>query len=225
MKGDLAKPKRLIAVGDIHGQLKALRRLVKIVEPRAGDQFVFLGDYIDRGEDSIGVIDFLLAFRKRHHAIFIRGNHEQMILDFLDGIAFDWLNGSNGGLSVLKQYRSGYKAFPEAHEKFFRETKICWESGDFLFVHAGLRPGVGIEEQKSDDMLWIRWPFLDSDYLWPQVIVHGHSPADEPQLLHNRIGLDTAAAYGKKLTCCDVLTQNVWSVPVQVARQNRRGAE
>jgi serine/threonine protein phosphatase 1 len=98
--------KRLLAIGDIHGCLDPLRRLLETVAPQAGDQFVFLGDYIDRGPDSVGVIDTLLDFRQKYRAVFLRGNHEQMLLNYLAGKGEAWLDVNNGGAITFHQYKN-----------------------------------------------------------------------------------------------------------------------
>ena len=205
--------KRLLAIGDIHGCLDPLRRLLETVAPQAGDQFVFLGDYIDRGPDSVGVIDTLLDFRQKYRAVFLRGNHEQMLLNYLAGKGEAWLDVNNGGAITFHQYKnSSYAGFPESHLDFITNLEFSWSWGDFIFVHAGLKPGLPLSQQSADDVLWIRRPFLDSQYDWGKTVVFGHTPQKEPLLTKNRIGIDTDAVRGGQLTCCDVLNRQLWSV-------------
>jgi serine/threonine protein phosphatase 1 len=205
--------KRLLAIGDIHGCLDHLCRLLDSVEPQAGDQFVFLGDYIDRGPDSVGVIDYLLDFRQKYPAVFLCGNHEQLMLDYLAGKDQSWLDYNIGGEITLNQYNnSSYAGLPEPHLDFIKSLEFAWTWGNFIFVHAGLKPGLPLNQQSADDLLWIRGPFIDSPYDWGKTVVFGHTPQNEPLLTKNRIGIDTDAVRGGQLTCCDVLTRQLWSV-------------
>ncbi len=202
---------RLLAIGDIHGCNELLAQLLREVDPGADDRLVFLGDYVDRGPDSRGVIDTLLAVAERWpQTIFLRGNHEQMFLDFLDG-RDPWVFLANGGQQTLESYEArAMTDIPPNHQTFLRQLTTCYSCGEFLFVHAGLRPGVAPEDQREEDLLWIRTEFLDSDYDWGKTIVFGHTPQLRPLLAPRRIGLDTGAVYGRKLTCCDVLTRRCW---------------
>jgi diadenosine tetraphosphatase ApaH/serine/threonine PP2A family protein phosphatase len=202
---------RLLAVGDIHGCLDQLRCLISRVRPREKDQFVFLGDYIDRGPDSRGVIDFLLDFRKRFPStVFLKGNHEKMLLDYLQG-KNTLLYMANGGWETLKSYETeaGIKVVPE-HLDFIESLKLYYEQESFVFVHAGLRPGVSLEDHEEQDFLWIRGAFLDSDYEFKKTVVFGHTPLSSPLQEQSKLGLDTGAVYGRYLTCCDVRRRYFW---------------
>jgi len=204
-------PARLLAFGDIHGCRVQLRALLDTVAPSEQDQLVFLGDYIDRGPDSAGVVDDLLELRKRGlHCVFLRGNHEQMLLDVLAGgdpATFLF----NGGGKTMANYRArGAWPPPPDHLAFFEQLPVLYATGRFIFAHAGLRPGLPLAEQSPDDLLWIRAEFLDSSYDWGNTVVFGHTPREEPLLMEKRIGLDTGCVYGGQLTCCDVLTRQIW---------------
>jgi serine/threonine protein phosphatase 1 len=202
---------RLLAVGDIHGCLEQLKCLMARVRPRDNDQFVFLGDYIDRGPDSRGVIDFLVDFRKRYPStVFLKGNHEEMLLDYLQG-KNTLLYMANGGWETLKCYETeaGIKVLPE-HLDFIESLQLYYELESFIFVHAGLRPGVALEDHDERDFLWIRGEFLDSDYEFEKTVVFGHTPLSDPLQERDKIGLDTGAVYGRHLTCCDVRRRHFW---------------
>ncbi|MDY6849825.1 MAG: metallophosphoesterase family protein [Geoalkalibacter sp.] len=206
---------RLLAVGDIHGCLEKLCTLMERVAPQSDDQVVFLGDYIDRGPDSCGVVDYLLDFAERFpRTVFLKGNHEAMLLDFISGrdhLAFL----ANGGRSTLESYalRSG-DTLPPTHLAFFRALKLYHETREFIFVHAGLRPGRPLSQQREEDLLWIREEFLDNDYDWGKTVVFGHTPQSKgPLKKPGRLGLDTGAVYGRALTCCEVRSGRCWSVP------------
>jgi serine/threonine protein phosphatase 1 len=212
------KPKagRLLAVGDIHGCRDLLQQLMQQVAPSAEDQVVFLGDYIDRGPDSRGVIDYLLEFRQRWpQTVFLKGNHEAMFLDFLAGHErLRYL--LNGGEATLSGYRErGKLMIPPDHLQFFHDLRLYFETEHHLFVHAGLRPGVALEDQGEENLLWIREDFLNSDYRWGKTIVFGHTPLRKPQLRPDRIGLDTGAVYGRFLSCCDVICRQLWTARAQ----------
>lgn len=203
---------RLLAVGDIHGCLDHLERLMARVEPTPADRVVFLGDYIDRGPDGRGVIDFLIDFGRRFpRSVFLKGNHEAMFLDFLAG-RNQWLFLYNGGASTLESYREerGVR-IPKEHLEFLSNLSLYHETEAFIFVHAGLRPGAPLNRQREKDLLWIREEFIDSPYDWGKTVVFGHTPRKEPLLGKSRICVDTGAVYGFFLSCCDVETRRCWT--------------
>lgn len=204
----------MLAVGDIHGCLKPLQQLMNQVAPKEEDQIVFLGDYIDRGPDSRGVIDYLLNFHDRWpQTVFLKGNHEAMLLDFVAGRE-QLLYLLNGGETTLFSYREeGRLQIPEAHLQFLHSLRLYFETDQYLFVHAGLRPEIPIENQSEEDLLWIREEFLSSAYRWGKTVVFGHTPMPKPHLTTDRIGLDTGAVYGYTLSCCDVERRKIWTVP------------
>lgn len=202
---------RLLAIGDIHGCLDQLKALTAQVMPTVDDQVVFLGDYVDRGPSSSGVIDYLIEFAKSLPAtIFLRGNHEQMFTDYLDGREpTPFL--MNGGLKTLSSYQSnGQWPIPSSHRTFLGALHNVYETEAYIFVHAGMRPGIPLTEQDSADLLWIRREFVTSDYDWGKTVVYGHTPLKAPLLTGTRIGLDTGCVYGRQLTCCDVRTRQIW---------------
>ena len=216
----------IYAIGDIHGRSDLLALLLdKIVTDAAQSKdavrrtLVFLGDYVDRGHDSRGVVDMLLGgLAKGFETHFLKGNHEEIMLDFLrDPSALGhWLaNGADAtfrsyGMDVTELIRKGaapeawQRAFlaslPEAHRDFFQTLELAVAFGDYLFVHAGVRPGVPLEEQDPHDLVWIRGPFLKSDEDFGKIVVHGHTPAREPVVRANRIGIDTGAVFTDRLT-------------------------
>lgn len=202
---------RLLAVGDIHGCLRQLTELLAQVAPTDLDQVVFLGDYVDRGPDSAGVIDYLINFAGSFPAtVFLRGNHEQMFADYLAGrdpSAFL----INGGLKTLASYHKlGQWPVPATHRAFLDALRSSYETPDFIFVHAGMRPGIPLAEQDDLDLAWIRREFISSDYDWGKPVVYGHTPVEEPVLSDKRLGLDTGCVYGRRLTCCEVRTRRIW---------------
>jgi serine/threonine protein phosphatase 1 len=217
--GTLPAGHRIYAIGDIHGCLDQLRELHAQIAvdlaARPVDQalLVHLGDYIDRGPDSAGVIEYLStgAGSRLPPMVNLLGNHEEMLLTALNGRFADaqlWM--ANGGVAALESWRvpprtdpkAWPKFIPAAHLTFLRALALSHAAGAYIFVHAGLRPGVKLSRQTRQDMLWIREPFLSSVEELPAIVVHGHTPEDHhPVVRANRIGLDTGAVMGGALTC------------------------
>jgi serine/threonine protein phosphatase 1 len=216
----------LYVIGDIHGRVDLLSRLVKLIEADAAahkvknQELLFLGDYIDRGVDSKGVIDFLLAgLPSNMKKTFLRGNHDDAMLRFLDGDldqTHDWL--LLGGTATLVSYGTNpfrsnviqdlkalhaavLEKMPAPHRAFLAATGIDATRGDYFFVHAGIRPGIPLDRQTVEDRLWIRYDFLGSTLKHEKMIVHGHSILPEPDIQPNRIGIDTGAYATGTLTC------------------------
>lgn len=189
----------LIAIGDIHGCAETLRILIDRLAPGEDDHLIFVGDYIDRGPDSKGVIDFLLALSRRCRCTFLRGNHEAFMLEYLDYGQFD-LWRVNGGMATLNSYANSRKVeIPEAHIRFVRATRLYYETPDFLFVHAGLKPHLSVEDNlrrfDADVFLWER-SHLDADELaWEKTVVCGHTPQAEVVSRDRLIALDTGCVY------------------------------
>lgn len=187
----------IYVIGDIHGCLEPLHRLIAQLRLSEADEVVFLGDYVDRGPDSKGVIDYLLTLRGRY--IFLMGNHERMFLDFLQGKE-RFLFLYNGGTATVESY-GGLSLIPAAHLAFLDRLKLYYETEDYLFVHAGIRPGIPLQEQDPNDLLWIREEFYAYPGRYPKTVVFGHTPMREVLMEDDRIGIDTACVYGNKLTC------------------------
>lgn len=213
----LPPEERIYAVGDIHGCAARLRRLHALVaddlaaRPVARPTLLHLGDYVDKGEDSAGVLDWLsgppvLPARR----VDLGGNHEAAMLAALEGApgdVADWL--WCGGRPTLQSYglpaeaapALWREAIPAAHLEWMRRLGRWHRAGGYLFVHAGIRPGLALEAQSAEDLIRIRQPFLSSEAAHGVVVVHGHTARAEPEIRHNRINLDTAAWSGGPLTC------------------------
>ncbi len=198
---------RIFVVGDIHGCFDKLCALMdKIPINNTRDQLIFIGDYIDRGPSSFDVVNYLIDFKKRvPGTIFIKGNHEDMLQNYLDGSdRFTYL--LNGGQKTMDEYlnRSDNKeAFPipSEHLEFFNSLQLYYQTADYIFVHAGLREKVPLESQDKMDLLWTRDEFIHSDFNFGKRVIFGHTPFKEPLLQANKIGIDTGAVYGNLLTC------------------------
>lgn len=218
---------RVYAIGDIHGRADLLDELHEHIILDAENASsstviisVYLGDYVDRGPHSMGVIERLIGnplpgFQK----VNLKGNHEDMLLRFLDDPVqgLGWI--ANGGAETMASYgltlkggntasdslasiRDEFAArLPLEHLNFFQSLSVSYVSGDYILVHAGIRPGVPLENQSENDLLWIRDAFLYSRSNHGKVVVHGHTPNTEPELHSNRIGIDTGAYTSGVLTC------------------------
>jgi len=218
----------VFAIGDIHGCPDELEVLLAAIAPRAGDTVVFLGDYVDRGPASRALVDRLLRLAgEDFRSVFLRGNHEDMLLAYL-GISgrHGDVYLENGGGATLASYgvppgtpRAAVRRhIPETHLEFFRTCVLQHLAAPFLFVHAGIRPGIDLARQEEEDLLWIREEFFGQPHALPYTVVFGHTPTREARIeLPYRIGLDTGLVYGNKLSCLDVDGQRL----VQVARGAR----
>lgn len=215
----------IYAIGDIHGESAKLDLLHSMIQADARSRkgkrkvAIYLGDYVDRGPDCAGVIDRLAddplpGFEK----VFLKGNHEEFMLHFMEtgDNSSGWFH--NGGLNTLQSYSvemSGNflwrtdstglleqlrKKLPAKHRAFLEQLDLHHIEGDYLFVHAGIRPGRPLDNQTAADMLWIRNLFLDSEEDHGFMVIHGHTPSSGPEIRPNRIGIDTGAVYGGKLT-------------------------
>ncbi len=205
---------RIYIIGDIHGCLGMLTRLMDKIDWRSDrDALIFLGDYIDRGENSKGVIDLILKLLETSsHVHCLMGNHEDIFLNFLaDEDITTFL--ANGGETTLESYSiDGEILIPPDHITFFKSLSPWIELDDYYVVHAGLRPGVEIEGQTQEDLIWIRDSFIFSDYDFGKKVIFGHTPFTKPLVTDNKIGLDTGAVYGNRLTCLELPRMKFHSV-------------
>jgi serine/threonine protein phosphatase 1 len=215
---------RVYAVGDVHGRADLLADVQAAIDhdlvnrPIAMPVEIYLGDYIDRGPHSRSVIDLLVGRLTTRGAICLRGNHEAMMEAFLDDPQVLRAWAKIGGLATIASYGVGpppptsqfiereiwsdfNAAFPRSHDLFLQCLASHHSIGDFFFVHAGIRPGVALDRQEIDDMLWIRDEFLQSKRDFGAMVVHGHTPVSAPELCSNRINIDTGAFATGCLTC------------------------
>lgn len=211
---------RVYAIGDVHGCASLLDSLLALIDADcagARARLVFLGDYVDRGPDSKGVIDRLIEIAaERPGSIFLKGNHEQAMLDFIESPDHneEWLHW--GGDKTLESYGVGkiwhthpselaadlVERLPRAHRDFLGALELWRIIGDYAFVHAGFKPGVPIEEQREEDCLWIRAEFHNagSGERPDKFVVHGHHPVRKPIDTGWRIDVDTGAVWSDALT-------------------------
>ncbi|MEM8592351.1 MAG: metallophosphoesterase family protein [Pseudomonadota bacterium] len=215
----------IYAVGDIHGYPDKLDRALKLIEADGGQhaQIVFVGDYIDRGPDSRAVIERLIeGLEEGRPWTCLKGNHDRIMEWFLEDqprqdphllVGFHWFHEMIGGLPTMASYgvdvsererlflvhARAREAVPQSHIDFLRSLKLTHQQDDYLFVHAGIRPGIPIEAQDERDLVWIRDEFLNYRRPFPKLVVHGHTPVDSPAHLGNRVNLDGGAAFGRPL--------------------------
>jgi serine/threonine protein phosphatase 1 len=197
---------RIFAIGDIHGYLNKLRALMSKISPDPErDQLVFLGDYVDRGPQSREVVDYILELQWLYpNTVCLMGNHEQMFLEYLANPRDPWTFLINGGVETIHSYEltgdDPVSKLPQEHMDFLNGLKPYHDSDEYIFVHAGLRVGVPLQEQTLDDLIWIRSEFIDSPHDFGRRVIFGHTPFARPLIHPNKIGIDTGAGYGGKLT-------------------------
>ena len=227
---------RAYAIGDIHGRLDLLDDLLRRVEEDIARRkpkktyIVFLGDFVDRGPDSAGVVERLRTWRPRHgRPIFLAGNHEEVLLTILGGDASilpSWLKF--GGAECAQSYGIDVDALrrmeddeaieairakvPRSHREFLANMADTFRFGDYLFVHAGIRPGLAVEDQDPHDLRWIREPFLGDAKEHGFIVVHGHTIVAEVDERPNRIAIDTGADHSGILTALGVEDRDRWLI-------------
>ena len=216
----------LYAIGDIHGQLAKLQEVLAWIGADGGPdaRVVFLGDYVDRGPDSAGVLDLLCdAQDAGRNWVILKGNHDRLFEWFMEDpprhdphllVGYHWLHPALGGVETLASYGVTFEertrlqvvramaggAVPQRHVDLMRQMPLYHEEAGYLFVHAGIRPGVPLAEQTDEDLVWIRQEFHQATDPHPWVIVHGHTPVEAAVQYSNRVNLDSGAGYGRALS-------------------------
>lgn len=209
---------RIFAIGDIHGCLDKLVALMDMVDiDLKEDSLVFVGDYIDRGPRSKKVVDYLIDLKRQEpRVVLLKGNHELMLEHYLSGTdtATFMFNGGRETLDSYLRCGEGTQGYPipTPHLEFFRNLSLCYETDNYIFVHAGLKANISLEDQDEWDMLWTRDEFIASDFDFGKRVIFGHTPFREPLVLDNKIGIDTGAVYGNKLTCVELPSVKFFSL-------------
>ena len=231
---------RAYAIGDIHGHLDKLEMAHALIaedRARCGDEdapVVHIGDLVDRGPDSKGVIQYLIDGQARGEKwVVLKGNHDRMMEMFLRDepmvdtqllIDHNWLHPRLGGIETLASYgvavpegirtyqlhAQARNAVPVEHRAYLQDLPTLYRKGDLCFVHAGIKPGVALEDQTEDDLCWIRREFLDSGIDHGPLIIHGHTPVDQVTHYGNRVNIDTGAGHGKALSTVVIEGQEAW---------------
>jgi serine/threonine protein phosphatase 1 len=224
---------RIYAVGDVHGRADLLDQVLSRIDadlaadPDCRPIQIFLGDYIDRGPSSRGVLDRLIKRSYAHEIVCLKGNHEGYVFEFLQNptILNDWRQF--GGLETLMSYglkpsinadsaeqaelaKALAASLPRHHREFLKSLSPSFTCGDFFFVHAGVKPGVPLDEQREEDLLWIRDDFLFCEEDFGKIIVHGHTPVRDPDVRSNRINIDTGAYATGRLTCLIIESDEIF---------------
>ena len=226
---------RIYAISDIHGCAHLLKQMFRVIDADVAHSRpyraieVYMGDYIDRGPDSRSTIDLLIQRARRGNAVFLKGNHEAFLGDVLRDPSRleDWLRV--GGSQTLMSYglspasdaqedeqralmRALAAAMPPLHREFLSRLRLSFTCGDFFFVHAGVRPGVPLAEQRESDLLWIREEFLQSKKNFGKYVVHGHTPVRSAEILPNRANIDTGAYATGNLTLLSIQGSSLLAV-------------
>ncbi len=215
----------IYAIGDVHGEIELLEKLLTEIEgdaPEGEDNtLVFIGDYVDRGPDSRGVIERLMNAISGFDTICLKGNHEKIFVDFVtdphDRLASMWFRDMNGGRETVASYGIDadevidaledpkrvdglLSSIPKEHIAWMDDLPVFHQRDGYFFVHAGVRPGVALERQSEDDMMWIRDRFLKSRKNHGALVIHGHTPKRSVEVKKNRINIDTGACFWGELT-------------------------
>ncbi len=230
----------IYAVGDLHGQVAEFDRVLALIAQDGGTdaRVVFLGDYVDRGPDSAGVIDRMIHGRDGGRDwITLLGNHDRMFAWFMEDtprhdphllVGYHWLHDRLGGMETLRSYGVEFEgqirladlhamakaAVPRSHIAFLRDLVALYQTPDLAFVNAGIRPGIALNEQQENDLVWIRKTFHSHCDAHPKLIVHGHTPVDHATHYGNRINLDTGAGYGHPASVAVFEGRQCWQLTV-----------
>lgn len=202
----MAQAEHILAVGDIHGCYDKLQRVLSERVPKLPPhtRLVFLGDYVDRGPQTKQVVECLIRLKEeRPDTVMLMGNHESMLLNAYEGRDV-MLWEVNGGAETLASYdleEHQVSKLPLEHITFLRRLELYYETDDYIFVHAGLKPGIPLGRQDQHDIIWIRESFFLADPTWDKTVVFGHTPFPTPFRRPGMIGIDTGAVYNNTLTC------------------------
>jgi len=222
--GRLPEGVRIYAIGDVHGRADLLDRLISRIDAHTAAHpierpiLIFVGDYVDRGPGSRQVLDLLIAAAGAREIVFLRGNHEEFMVNFLTKPTMlrEW--GKVGGFETLMSYgvnpvlnadagtqielaKALSAALSPEHKAFLQSLLPSFSCGGYFFAHAGIRPGIPLSQQRPDDLLWIRDDFLLHEEMHEKIIVHGHTPVPEIDVRPNRINIDTGAYITGRLSC------------------------
>ncbi|MEA2102412.1 MAG: metallophosphoesterase family protein [Thermodesulfobacteriota bacterium] len=204
---------RTFAIGDIHGSIGKLEDLIRAITPGKDDTLIFLGDYIDRGDSPVRVVGFLIDLSTRIHCVFLRGNHEDMFLEYLEHGRNKGIFFANGGIRTMVDYAKDAKSLshyelakriPLSHRGFYADLRWYYEDEKYIYVHAGITPHVPPENNRKDSLIWIRDEFIFSPTGLEKKVIFGHTPFTRPLVKPDKIGIDTGAIYGGPLTAVEL---------------------
>ena len=199
---------RYIAITDIHGELRKLESVLSKIETRPDDIFVFMGDYIDRGPDSKGVVEKVLEIKERFQTITLIGSHEYALLHANTDEYYNYLFWNYGGPATVKSYGGRFENILATHGDFFRNLKFYHLTDKYLFVHAGIDPRYSLEEQSEVDLVYIRSAFYRNKHNLPQKIIFGHTEFDSPLIQDDKICIDLGCGKYKNAKLCALILDN-----------------
>ncbi len=195
---------RYIAITDIHGELKKLESVLAQIDIKSDDIFVFMGDYIDRGPDSKGVVDRIIKQSETNKCIYLIGSHEYALLHSPSDDYYRYLFDNYGGPATIRSYGSFNNIF-RIHGDFFKSLKFYYLTDKYLFVHAGINPDYSLEEQNEVDLVYIRSKFIYSKHKLPQKIIFGHTEFEKPYIDEGKIGIDLGCGKYKNACLCGLI--------------------
>lgn len=198
---------RYIVITDIHGELSKLESVLSKIETQLDDIFVFMGDYIDRGPDSKGVIDKVIEIREKYNTVCLMGSHEYAYLHSQKDEYYNFLFWNYGGPATVKSYGS-FENIGKIHGDFFKSLKFYYLTNKYLFVHAGINPNYPLEEQDEVDLVYIRGKFIYSKHNLSQKIIFGHTEFDKPYIDEGKIGIDLGCGKYKNSPLCALILDN-----------------
>ena len=195
---------KYIAITDIHGEIGKLNNLLSKIKANKDDVFVFMGDYIDRGSDSKGVVNRIIELGKTNKCIYLIGSHEYALLHSKTDAYCQWLFDNYGGPATERSY-GGFENIFKIHGEFFKNLKFYYLTDKYLFIHAGINPEYSLENQREVDMVYIRDKFIYSKHNLPQKIVFGHTEFDKPYIDECKIGIDLGCGKYKNAHLCALI--------------------
>jgi serine/threonine protein phosphatase 1 len=198
---------RYIAITDIHGELGKLESVLSKIKIRPDDIFVFMGDYIDRGPDSKGVVEKIISYGNSNKCVYLIGSHEYAYLHSKQDEYYNFLFWNYGGPATVKSYGS-FENIGKIHGNFFKSLKFYYITDKYLFVHAGINPACSLENQDKTDLVYIRHKFIYSKHNLPQKIIFGHTEFDKPYIDDGKIGIDLGCGKYKNAKLCALVLEN-----------------
>ena len=198
---------RYIAITDIHGELRKLENLLSKIKTYPSDIFVFMGDYIDRGPDSKGVVERIIEQGSYNKCVYLIGSHEYALLHAQSDDYYQWLFDNYGGPATERSY-GGFQNIFKIHGEFFKNLKFYYLTDKYLFIHAGINPEYSLGNQSEVDMVYIRNKFIYSPHKLPQKIIFGHTEFDKPFIDTDKIGIDLGCGKYKHAKLCALILDN-----------------
>lgn len=199
---------RFIAITDIHGELKKLESVLSKIETRSDDIFVFMGDYIDRGPDSKGVVEKVIEISKSFKTVTLIGSHEYALLHAKQDDYYNYLFWNYGGPETVKSYGGRFENILDTHGDFFKNLEFYYLTKDYLFVHAGINPRYRLEDQQEEDLVYIRSAFYNNKHNLSQKVIFGHTEFDSPLIQDDKICIDLGCGKYKNAKLCALILDN-----------------